>query len=400
MLLVDEIAKHKQELIELRRDFHMYPELGFQEFRTSDRVEQYLKELGLETRKISKTGVVATLRSKHAGSSSDTPTLMLRADMDGLPIQEENNIPYKSKNSGVMHACGHDAHMAMLLVAAKVITENYADKIGGNIKFVFQPNEEITGAEVMIEDGVLENPRVNAAIGIHVWSPLESGIIGTQAGPVTASLDVFKLVVYGKGGHTGYPESAIDPIIATANIIQSIQIIQTREINAQKPTIIMFARIEGGSKSNIIPDSVTVEGSMRYLYAGGEDSAENPRRRFERIVKGVSEAYRTRYEIEFIQENYAVVNNPEMVRIAKSTAEEITGDRKKVIDYACMAGEDFSAFAARVPAVFLFLGTGNKEKGSDYPHHNPRFNIDEDILPMGVELFVRGALKYFQEQPL
>ena len=197
---LDELAEYQEELIALRRDFHQHPELGFEEHRTATVVETYLQALGLPTERVAGTGVVALLEGEIPG-----PTLMLRADMDGLPIQEENEVPYASENPGVMHACGHDAHLAMLLVSAKVLI-NYQSSIAGSIKFVFQPNEEIAGAIHMVEEGVLENPRVDGVMGIHVWSPMESGQIGITAGPVMAGLDVFKMTINGKGGHTGLPQ--------------------------------------------------------------------------------------------------------------------------------------------------------------------------------------------------
>ncbi|MFW5727642.1 MAG: M20 metallopeptidase family protein [Spirochaetota bacterium] len=392
MAVKDQVAALKDELIELRRDFHMHPELGFEEYRTADKVEQYLKDIGLTPERVAKTGVVATLEGARPG-----PTLLLRADMDALPIQEENNVPYKSQNDGCMHACGHDAHTAMLLVAAKILT-SMQSQIAGRIKFLFQPNEEIAGAEILIEQGVLKNPEPDAAIAIHIWTPVKSGLIGVQAGPVMATMDVFKITVKGKGGHTGYPESAVDPIVAAADIIQTTQRIQTREISLMKPTVIMFGKIQGGSKNNIIPDDVVLEGTMRYLYEGGPESEENPPKRLRHIAESVCTTHGCTCEVEIERENTAVINNPVMVQLARDTAKEILGDENRVVEHASMAGEDFAAYAARVPAVFVFLGTGNPAKETDFPHHNPRFNIDEDVMPLGVEFFVEGALKYFSKQ--
>jgi len=390
------VAGLREELIDLRRDFHKYPELGFQEHRTSKLVEEYLRALGLPVKRLAGTGVEALLEGSGEG-----PVLLLRADMDALPVQEENDVPYRSVNDGVMHACGHDAHTAMLLVAAKVLAEQ-RKQISGTIKLVFQPNEETTaeppGAEAMIADGVLIDPKVDAAMALHIWTPLPSGQIGTDSGPVTATLDVFRIVVRGRGGHTGFPEQAVDPIIAASAVVQSVQIIQTREISLMKPTIIMFGKIEGGTKSNIVPDHVILEGSMRYLYEGGEQSEENPEGRLRRIVAAVGAAYRVECELEIHRENRAVVNHPGMTTLARRTAAEVLGEGDSVISYSCTAGEDFSDFAAQVPSVLYFLGTGNEQKRSCYPHHNPRFNIDEDVLPLGVEMHVRGAMNFFEKK--
>jgi amidohydrolase len=387
------IAALEEEMISLRRDFHRYPELGFREHRTADRVESYLRALGLPVKRLAGTGVTALLEG-----SAKSPVLLLRADMDALPVQEENDLPYRSVHDGVMHACGHDAHTAMLLVAAKLLAEQ-RKTIPGTIKLVFQPNEETTaeppGAAAMIAAGVLADPAVDAAMALHIWTPLPAGRIGTDAGPVTATLDVFKITVKGKGGHTGFPEQAVDPIIAAASIVQTVQVVQTREISLQKPTIIMFGKIAGGTKSNIVPDQVILEGTLRFRYQGGEESEENPEGRLRRIVEAVGAAHRVSCALELHCENRAVVNHPGMTSLARRTAAEVLGNSDGVVAYSCTAGEDFSDFAAQVPSVLSFLGTGNPHKQTHYPHHNPRFNIDEDVLSLGVEMHVRGALNFF-----
>jgi amidohydrolase len=385
------IKELNKELIELRRDFHKHPELGFEEHRTAGVVEDYLKNLGLSPQRMTKTGVVALLEG-----SRPQPVLLLRADMDALPVEEKNEVDYKSNNSGVMHACGHDAHMAMLLVAAKILSENRG-KIPGTIKFVFQPNEEIAGAAHMVAEGVLENPAVDAAMGIHIWTPVVSGKIAITPGPVMAGLDVFRITIHGRGGHTGVPEDAVDPILAAANVIQTVQMIQTREISNLNSTVIMFGKIAGGTKSNIIPDKVYLEGSIRFLYPAGPDSEEQPTERFIRIVEQVCKTHRCTCEIDIVHENVPLINHEDMVRIARETAGEVFGDKKRLTDNQSIAGEDFSEFTSRVPGVFMFLGTGNEKKGTHVSHHNPRFNIDEDTMPAGVEMHVKGALNFFEK---
>lgn len=391
---MDKIKKRiealNSELIHLRRDFHRHPELGFKEYRTAETIENYLNKLGINTRRMTRTGVVALLEGAKPG-----PVLMLRADMDALPITEENVLDYKSQNTGVMHACGHDAHMAMLLVAAKILSEN-KDDIAGTVKFVFQPNEEIAGAIHMIKDGVLENPAVDAVMGIHIWAPVASGKIAITPGPVMGGLDVFKVAIHGKGGHTGVPEDAVDPVIAAANVIQTVQVIQTREISNLKSTIIMFGKIVGGTKSNIIPEKVDLEGSIRFLYPGGPDSEEQPTERFTRIVEQVCKTHRCTCEIDIVHENIPLINNDEMVKIARDTAKEVFVDEKRLIDNQTIASEDFSELSTRVPGVFMFLGTGNEKKGTNISHHSPHFNIDEDTLPEGVAMHVKGALNFFK----
>jgi amidohydrolase len=391
MQISEQIEKYREELIGLRRDFHRHPELGFEEFRTADIIEKYLTTLGITTQRIAKTGVVGILRGART-----EPVLMLRADMDGLPIEEENDVDYKSQNNGVMHACGHDAHMAMLLIAAKILAAKKKE-IAGTIKFVFQPNEEIAGAVRMIEEGVLKNPKVNAAMGMHVWTPVPSGKIAITPGPVMGGLDVFKVTIHGKGGHTGMPEDAVDPIIAAAAVIQTVQVIQTREISNLKSTVIMFGKIKGGTKSNIIPGKVELEGSIRFLYPNGPEDESQPTQRFIRIVEQVCQTHRCTCDIDIVHENIPLINNAEMTALARDTAVEVFSDPESIIDNQTMGSEDFSEFSERVPGVLMFLGTGNENIGSDFSHHHPRFNIDEDTLPLGVEMWVRSALNFFEK---
>lgn len=386
-----EILDLRDDLVAIRRDLHMHPELGFEEFRTAEIVESYLRELGLEPRRLAKTGVVATLEGT-APSADAGPTFMLRADIDALPIQEKNDVPYKSQNDGVMHACGHDAHTAMLLVAARVLVAHRSE-IAGRIKFLFQPNEEVAGAEIMVREGALENPNVDAAMGIHIWTPLPSGTIAATPGGVMATMNVFTMTIRGKGGHTGYPEDAIDPIIAAADVIQTAQRVQTRDTSLLHPTALVFSKINGGTKNNIIPDEVTLEGTLRYLFETTEK--ENPPKRLEEVVRAVCATHKCEVDFEINTENSVVVNSPAIVQLVRETALEILPAETSLLDHRSMAGEDFSAYARRVPSAFVFVGTGNPEKGSDHPHHSPYFNIDEDTMPTGVELFVRTALCFF-----
>jgi amidohydrolase len=378
-----------EEVVRLRRHFHANPELGFEEYRTAEMVEKYLGDLGITTKRVAGTGVVGMICGSRTG-----PVLMLRSDLDALPVNEDNDIPYCSKSPGIMHACGHDAHIAMLLGAAKILT-GMREQLSGSIKLVFQPNEEAAGALHMIEQGVLEYPAVDAAMGIHIWTPVPSGVIAVSAGAVMAGLEIFKITVKGVGGHTGYPETAVDPIIAAADIVQTVQRIQTREISLMKPTVIMFGRISGGTRANIIPDTVTLEGSVRALYA--ECDGQKPMQRLNRIAEQVCEIHGCSCEVQWYRENIPLINDTALAQLAVVTAGEVLGDSSRVIPYGCMASEDFSEFSARVPGVFVFLGSGNESKGCHYPHHNPRFNIDEDVLPSGVEMYVRFALSFLNK---
>ena len=377
------------EIIAIRRDIHAHPELGFEEHRTAGLVEKYLQNQGIKTERVAGTGVVGVIEGGSSG-----PVLMLRADLDALPVEEANDVSYCSTNKGVMHACGHDAHTAILLGAAKILNE-MKDQLTGSIKLIFQPNEENAGALKMIEEGVLDNPPVDAVMGLHLWTPLPSGKLGICEGAVMGGLDIFKIMVRGVGGHTGYPEAAVDPIIAAADIVQSAQRIQTREISLSKPTVIMFGMINGGTKANIIPDTVTLEGSIRTLYS--DSDMENPMLRLKSLTEKVAAVHGCEAEVSWFTENIPLVNNAELVNIAKASACVLTGCESDITGHFCMASEDFSEFSSRVPGVFIFLGTGDEKKESHYPHHNPRFNIDEDTIPPGIELYIRFAMRFFDE---
>lgn len=391
MNIKEEIKELEPELINLRRDFHKHPELGWEEVRTAGIVAEYLRDLGLEvTEGVSKTGVVGLLKGDKPGR-----TLLLRADMDALPVEEENDFEYKSQNEGLMHSCGHDGHTAMLLVAAKILSRKKKE-LAGNIKFVFQPNEETEAARFMIEEGVMENPKVDAAMGIHLWTPLPSGKIGLAPEAVMGGLYEFEIIIKGKGGHTSAPHFSKDPIIAGTNIIQQAQMIQTREIDPMKATTIVFGQFQAGNATNIIPEKAHLKGTIRYLYQGGRNTEEKPRRRLERIVAGVCNTSDLEYEIKYPATSSPVYNDPELVLDLEEVAAKVAGGTENLTEYRCLAGEDFGEFSAYVPSVFYFVGTGNAEKGTDYPHHHPKFDIDEATLKTGVEMHVRSALNYLK----
>jgi amidohydrolase len=384
-----EIEKLKEELVVLRRDFHENPELGFQEFRTGEIVAEYLEDLGLEVqRKVAKTGVVGLLRGNYPGK-----TIALRTDMDALPLDEETGLPFSSKNKGVMHACGHDGHLAMMLVAAKLLSKN-KEKLHGSVKFIFQPNEEDAGAEIMIGEGILENPRVDAAMGMHLWSPIQSGKIGIAKGPLMASSYYFKLLVNGKGGHGGAPHTTISPILSGIDMIKALQEMVLNETDALKPTIISFGKVNSGTYPIIIPERMEIEGSLRCLHRDTLQIQE----RMREIVDGISKVHRTTFSLEFKCGNDLLYNDEGMTGLAEHVAEGIVGREKLITsDISVMLGEDFAEFSKMVPSTFIFLGTADRDKGTDYPHHHPRFNIDEEVLPIGVELLVKSAIEFLHE---
>ncbi len=386
------LKKHLEELvpqlIRLRRDFHQYPELGFKEFQTQEKIIAYLNNTGIETKKIAKTGVKAILSGKKQGR-----TILLRSDMDALPVQEETGLKFQSLHKGVMHACGHDGHMAMLLVAAKLLA-NLKESIAGKIVFAFQPNEEDAGAYKMIEEDILKNPCVDSAFGCHLWSQLKTGTIDICDGPIMAASHYFTLIIKGRGGHAGFAHESIDPIFISSHIIQAVQVIQTRQINALHPVVVMFTRIQGGSNTTIIPGEVILQGSIRFLYDKGNDVLK----KFERIVKDVCRLHNANCDLEFKIGNHMLSNDPSMTRLVRSQAYDILKDKQKVTsDFRTMAGEDFSEFANRVPSAYAFVGARNSSKQTSYPHHHPKFDIDEDALVLGTKLYVKTALAFLKE---
>lgn len=378
------ILELEDEMISMRRDFHAHPELGFKEERTSDIIYNYLKKLGLEVKKIAKTGVVAILKGKKPGK-----TVMLRSDIDAIPVQEKNDLPFKSKNKGVSHNCGHDGHISMLLIAAKILSE-MKDEVKGNIKFTFQPNEEDAGAYLMIEEGVLESPKVDAVFGIHLWSLIKSGEIGVVEGPIMASSHYFKLKLTGKGGHAGAPHDSIDPVVCANNIMQSSYTMQAREINAVDPTVISFCKFIAGSSPTIIPQEVEMEGSIRCLH----EKFNFVKEKFERIISNISKAHRCKYKLDISLGNSLLKNDEKLVTLVKESASEVVDEKNIVSDVQVMLGEDFAEYGENIPVAFYFVGVANKEKNTDYPHHHPKFNIDEDVLKTGVEMHINSALNY------
>ena len=390
MEISEAVLAIRDEVVALRRDFHQHPELGDEEYQTAVKIADYLRACNLSVQTgVNKTGVIGLLEGAHAG-----PTLMLRADMDALPIKEESDVAYRSKVDGKMHACGHDGHMAMLLGVAKILSQQ-RDMLKGNVKFLFQPNEENGGALPMIEEGVLENPTVDACLGLHLWSPIETGKIGANAGPVMGGMYYFKISIIGSGGHTATPQSAVDPIITATEVVQSIQTIQTREVDVLKPTSIVFGEIHGGTAWNIIPDKVMLSGTIRFLYDETSDDKEKLTDRFERVIAGICKSHRVEYELSLKYGHPALVNDTGMIELAKAAAQEVLGDIQQIVSFVSMAGEDFAEFADRVPSAFLFVGTGNQAKETCFPHHHPKFNLDEDSLNIGMEVMLRTVYKYF-----
>ena len=379
------------EMTALRRDFHEHPELGYQEERTAAKVEEALKSFGLKNiHRVTKTGVSALLEGAHPG-----PVLLLRADLDALPITEATDLPYASKTPGVMHACGHDGHTAILVMAAKILA-GLKDSLHGSIKFVFEPNEEEVGALAMIEEGVMENPKVTAAAGLHLWAPLPLGRMAVDPGACWAGMDHFIIKVRGKGGHTSTPHTAVDPILVAAHIITGVQVLQSRELDPFLATALVFGRITGGRAANIIPDEVELEGTIRYLFDGSDDGPYKPRVRLKELVENLARTYRAEAEVDFYCSQPSLENDPGMCELGREAARETLGSAGGLIPFLNMGGEDFSEFSARVPSVFAMIGAGNEACGAVYPHHHPQFSLDENSLAIGLEWLLRTTLKYLK----
>jgi amidohydrolase len=370
----------------MRRDFHIYPELGFQEYRTAGIVAKELTSLGLEVHSgVCETGVVALLEGSKPGS-----VVLIRADMDALPIREETGTSYTSQNPGVMHACGHDGHTAVLLTVAKILSA-HRDQFSGTVKFMFQPAEEgMGGAERMIEAGVLDNPKVNFALALHVWNEKPVGWIGIAAGPVMAGAEIFKIRVIGKGGHGAVPHLAVDPILASAQIVSALQGVVARNIAPLSTAVVSVCTIHGGETFNVIPPVVEMTGTIRTF----EPAVRNcVLQRVEKIVQSIAEGMGCKAEMDIQILTPATVNHPEIAERVQRVARQLFSDHDiDVANYVTMGSEDFSFVLDKVPGCFFFIGSANHKNGLDAGHHHPRFDFDETALPNGAALMAASIM--------
>lgn len=384
MKINPQVKKFKNKIIKIRRDIHKHPELSFQEFRTAKLVSDSLKKFGLEVdENIGKTGVVGILKGARPGK-----TIAFRADMDALPIQETSDLSYKSVNDGVMHACGHDAHTAMLLVAAEILSKNI-EQISGKIKFIFQPAEEgFGGAKFMIDDGALEG--VEEIYGLHVWNYQESGTIGLKSGPVMAAADKFEIIINGIGGHGAAPQGTVDCVVVSSYLIQSLQTIVSRNTNPIDSTAVTIGQINGGYNFNIIADKVILKGTARSYT---EENRLMIKKRLQEIINGTESMFNAKIELIYEDGYPPVINDIAATKKLSRIANKIVGN-KLISPYLSMGGEDFSYFAQKVPGCFFFLGTmpDGKDKTST-PHHCSHFDIDEDSMVIGTSVFVELALQ-------
>lgn len=390
-LTIDVPADVVNEVVATRRDLHEHPELGFEEHRTSAMVAARLRELGYDVHTgIGQTGVVGVLRGARAGK-----TIMLRADMDGLPIDEENDVPYRSRTATHMHACGHDGHVAMLLGAARVVASR-KDEVAGTVCFLFQPAEEGKGgAKAMVDDGVLERFGIERAYGLHLASSHPAGQVGVREGAFYASSDSIEITIEGKGGHGAAPHLSIDPVYVASQFVVAVQQVVSRNIDPIEPAVVTIGAIHGGTTHNVIPSRVQLMGTVRAFDA---DVRAKMAERIERVLRGICESSGATYTFEYLWRYPVTSNDAEQTRYVRALAERVAGAEHVADVPKLMGAEDFSFFAERVPACFFTIGS-NGGPDSAWPHHHARFDIDESALPTGVRMMIALALDAPQHAP-
>jgi amidohydrolase len=383
----------KDETVAFRRDFHRHPELGFEETRTAGIVAETLNELGLDvTTGVGKTGVVGLLKGTKA-----SPVVLLRFDMDALPIQEENEIDYASEVPGKMHACGHDNHVAVGLSVAKILA-GMREEIPGTVKFVFQPAEEGDGgAELMVKEGVLTNPKPDYALGMHVWNDQPVGWYCLTRGPSMAGAHTFEVKITGKGGHGAVPQSSIDPVVAAAQIITALQTIVSRNVSPLDSAVVTVTAVHAGTAFNVIPQDVVLKGTIRTF----KDSVfQVVEKRFHEIVENTAKALGCQAEIEILKVTYPVDNDPALADLMADVVREVQPEAEIDQTYQTMGSEDFSFLAQGIPSCYIFVGSSNPAKGLDFGHHHPRFNVDEACLPYAVAVMAKGALEIMENHDI
>ncbi|MDR1957133.1 MAG: amidohydrolase [Treponema sp.] len=379
------IETHYPKAVAIRHHLHQYPELSEQEVKTAALVADTLQEQGIETQRgIAGNGALGIIRGEKPGK-----TVLLRADMDALKVQEAAELPYRSTYPGIMHACGHDGHTAGLLLAAMVLTELKAH-VPGTVKLMFQPAEEtVGGAERMIQAGILENPRVDAAFGCHLWGPVPEGLVCVKAGPVMASPDEFRITLKGPGGHGAMPQITVDPVVTAAQVILQMQTIVSRRLNPLDPAVVSVCMIHGGETYNVIPGEVRLGGTIRTLR---EELREGIPREIERILKGVTLSAGGSYTLEVFKGFPPLINDPAATALARKAAEKIVGPEKVREAETNMGGEDFAYLAQQVPASFFFVGIG--KANAPVIHHSPFFTWDDSALKISAGCLCQIALDF------
>ncbi len=374
----------EHQVITWRRWLHEHPELSFQEHATADYVEAQLRAMdGLSLSRPTPTSVLAVLK----GGAGPGRTLLMRADMDALPIQEDTSYDFASKNDGVMHACGHDGHTAMLLGAAQALTR-MKDELPGEIRFIFQHAEELFpgGGQQLVDAGIMQG--VDVAIGAHLFTPIPVGLIALKAGPLMAAPDTFTLTVIGKGGHGAMPHETVDPILIACHIVTALQAIVSRQRDPLEPAVLSVTTIHAGQAHNVIPNAVVLSGTVRTFDATLRKQIPQW---MERLIQGVTQGFGATYQFDYEQGYRATINDPEITEVMREVVRETLGEGALAEAQPTMGGEDFSAYLSQVPGAFFFIGARNEATGITAPHHHPQFAIDEDALGHGVKVLVGAA---------
>ncbi|MFE7083306.1 M20 family metallopeptidase [Priestia megaterium] len=386
--LYENINDVKQEVIKWRRYLHQNPELSFQEKHTAQFVYEKLQSFGnLVITRPTETSVMARLIGRKPGK-----VIAVRADMDALPIQEETQLDFASKTEGVMHACGHDGHTAMLLGTAKVLSQ-YQKNLHGEIRFLFQHGEEQFpgGAQEMIKAGVMDG--VDSVIGCHLWAALEVGKVGIVYGEMMGAPDTFDILVKGKGGHGAIPHESIDSIAIGAQVITNLQHVVSRNVDPLERVVLSITKFAGGTTYNVIPGSVKISGTVRSLNPEMRTSIP---KMMERIIKGITEAHEASYEFVYDKGYHPVINDNEMTKLIERSVIDGLGKQAVYKELPTLGGEDFSAYQQKAPGAFFYVGARNTEKGFIYPHHHPLFAIDEEALENGVKVLTNAALNFLE----
>jgi amidohydrolase len=375
----------RAQLVATRRDLHQHPELGFEETRTSLLVADRLRSLGYDVKSgVGKTGVVAL---KGSGNGR---CVLLRADMDALPVEEANAVPYRSKHAGKMHACGHDGHVAIGLEVARRLA---AARLPGTVKFAFQPAEEVSsGAQAMIADGALAAPGVHAAFGIHLWNDLPVGTVAVTPGPIMASVDEFEIAIHGRGGHAALPHQTVDPVLVAAHVVTALQSLVARRRNPFEEGVVSVTQVHAGHAFNVIPGRADLRGTVRTF--GGAFWEDAPRL-IEETAQGIAGAFGARVEVGYRRLSGPLINDERMTTLMRDVASEIVGADRLKTGVRTMGGEDMAYFLQQVPGCFAFVGSAPPD-GKASPHHSPTFDIDEESLVVGAELLSRVAMRYLE----
>lgn len=394
--MTTDFLKQAEELFpytqSMRRDLHMHPELGFREIRTGGVVAKELEALGIEvTKGVGKTGVVGLFEGAKPG-----PTLLVRFDMDALPITEDTGAEYASQNNGVMHACGHDGHVSVGLTVAKML-HSRRDQLAGTIKFCFQPSEEgnngeeIGGAEMMLRDGVLDNPKVDKTLSLHIWNEKPLGWLGVAGGPVMAGADIFTVKITGRGGHGAIPQAAVDPVVASAQIINALQTIVSRNVAPLDTAVVSVTTVNAGTAFNVIPQTAELTGTIRTFNNGVRQRVVE---RFEQIARGVGEAMGCQVDVNVKRMTPALINDAAIASRVQNSARRVLGESGlDTSGFTTMGAEDMAFMQEKVPGCYFFVGSANAEQHLDYGHHHPKFDFDEQALIRACALMASAVIE-------